>query len=316
MFKKKKAAEVEVIEEKNVLDTEAVYEAVGTLQEKKVGLQERASNIGGFVNEIEDSFAVVKEQSELILNTVDGFKDEFVKIYQLDESFHAASSKVEDVANEGVAEMKTLMDSTAELQQIFDEMQQTMNQFRESFAKIKEYTSGIVNIASQTNLLALNASIEAARAGEAGRGFAVVADEINQLSTGTKSLVEQINGAMAVVEEESEHLVKKFNNAQISITNNTDNVKKTEGFFGKFHGIASEITETAKETTNVVDSVNNKVENLKSELERSESYYESVNEGMNNLKTELNKNKEDTDAFDVKLESLVGIVEASKAENQ
>lgn len=313
MFKKKKSpVETEIVEEKEVLDVEAICKKVENLQGKEKGLKDRRGTIDALVTEIEDSFAVVKEQSELVLSTVDEFKGEFEKIYRLDDSFHAASDKVEAVADEGVAEMKNLMDSTSELQQIFDEMQQTMNQFRESFAKIKEYTSGIVNIASQTNLLALNASIEAARAGEAGRGFAVVADEINQLSTGTKSLVEQINGAMEVVEEESEHLVKKFNTAQVSITNNTDNVKKTEGFFGKFHVIATDITETAKESTTVVDSVNSRAENLKNELERNEAYFGSVSTGMSNLKDELQRNSEEAEEFAGELVELSTMVDVSK----
>ncbi len=312
MFGKKKIVEEVKVEEKNSLDMEALAKAVEVLNQNRGNLINNAIDTVNNVKTIEDAFAVVKEQSELILATVEGFKSDFEEIYKMDDSFNEVSNKMIKVADEGAAGMKNLMDSTSELQTTFDEMQQTMTQFRESFGKIKEYTSGIVNIASQTNLLALNASIEAARAGEAGRGFAVVADEINQLSTGTKSLVEQINGAMEVVEDESDHLVKKFNSAQTSISNNADNVKKTESFFDKFHDIATDITNAAKETTDVVDNVNGKVDDLENEMRRSETYYEAVNAGVDNMKAGLDENGKTAREFDAMFQDLFDVIEAGK----
>lgn len=310
--KKRKKEEPVVVEEKNTLDMEALLNATEFLQQRRGALKDNVISSAEEVNAIEEAFAVVKEQTSLIMETVESFREDFEGMYQIDGSFNKASENMVRVADEGVASMKVLMDSTSNLQNSFDEMQQTMTQFRESFAKIKEYTSGIVNIASQTNLLALNASIEAARAGEAGRGFAVVADEINQLSTGTKSLVEQINGAMEVVEEESEHLVKKFNSAQTSITNNSDNVKKTEEFFDKFHEIATEITETTLNTSQTVDVVNGKVDGLRAELDRSSSYIEAVDNGIAKIKDDLAKNSEVAMEFDEGFMELTGLLDASK----
>ena len=313
MFKKKNKVEVEVTREnKCAVDIEALSKAVVSVKVKADELVADENKEETGIDAIEVSLGAVKNQSEQILEMVDSFKDDFDKIYQMDDDFNAASDNMIAVANEGAAGMKNLMASTSELQDAFNAMQNTMQEFKESFDKIKEYTLGIVNIASQTNLLALNASIEAARAGEAGRGFAVVAGEINQLSTGTKDLVEQINGAMDVVAKETQNLVDNFNSAQESIASNAEKVKETEVYFDKFHDMAAGINSTAADSATVVDSVNEKVESLKLELSKNNDYCDEAEECVLKLKSMMEKNGVDIKALCDNFDKIIEMIEAAK----
>lgn len=76
----------------------------------------------------------------------------------------ATSGKHTEVSSK---DLDSLIDTTNNMAALSQEIEMTLQDFKNDFAMVKEETGTIEDISSQTNLLALNASIEAARAGEA-----------------------------------------------------------------------------------------------------------------------------------------------------
>lgn len=118
------------------------------------------------------------------------------------------ANNVNDVVNEGIAEINSLYEITDESTNAIKEIYQVIMDTNESSAKIGEASNVIENIAAQTNLLSLNASIEAARAGDAGRGFAVVAQEIGKLAEQSKVSANVINEIVSELQNLIQSAVK------------------------------------------------------------------------------------------------------------
>lgn len=81
---------------------------------------------------------------------------------------------------------------------------------RESLSRLEQVVrqsseaAGLIrDIQDQTKMLALNATIEASRAGELGKGFAVVAQEVKTLAGQTGMAVDQIEGHLAKMLDQS-----------------------------------------------------------------------------------------------------------------
>ena len=66
---------------------------------------------------------------------------------------------------------------------------------------INNYTGRLKTIANRQKILSLNASIEAARSGEAGVGFAVVAKSMQDLSSQSAVIYNDIETSVAEITE-------------------------------------------------------------------------------------------------------------------
>ncbi len=75
---------------------------------------------------------------------------------------------------------------------------------------INDNTSHLKAIAKKQNILSLNASIEAARSGEAGAGFAVVAKNMQDLSSQSAVIYNDIEKSVAEITERISSLVSLF----------------------------------------------------------------------------------------------------------
>ena len=161
--------------------------------------------------------------------------------------------------------------------------------------KIADLTKAISGIADQTNLLALNAAIEAARAGENGRGFAVVAEEVRKLAEQSSNTVQEIEQLVGQVINATENLSKGATNVLVFINdvvtpdygklvqtgNQYENDAKT--VFTLTEGFST----TAKQLTEVVNSVAVAISNVTQTISQGASGAEEVAAASGNVASEL-----------------------------
>ena len=89
-------------------------------------------------------------------------------------------------------------------------VQKGVEQSNELIQTINDNTSHLKAIAKKQNILSLNASIEAARSGEAGAGFAVVAKNMQDLSSQSAVIYNDIEKSVAEITERISSLVSFF----------------------------------------------------------------------------------------------------------
>lgn len=89
-------------------------------------------------------------------------------------------------------------------------VQKGVEQSNELIQTINDNTSHLKDIAKKQNILSLNASIEAARSGEAGAGFAVVAKNMQELSSQSAVIYNDIEKSVAEITERISSLVSFF----------------------------------------------------------------------------------------------------------
>lgn len=89
-------------------------------------------------------------------------------------------------------------------------VQQGVEESNELIQTINNNTSHLKAIAKKQNILSLNASIEAARSGEAGAGFAVVAKNMQDLSSQSAVIYNDIEKSVAEITERISSLAELF----------------------------------------------------------------------------------------------------------
>ena len=286
--REKKAQPVEVEKVEGVkLDFSEITSTLAALEEKK---QQLVANEGETIKEvikIEEAFEALKGSSVKVTEQILSFSQYFQPLETVCKEVAGVSTEIYDVAEGGHKKMEGLQESTYELNKTFGEIEGVLQDFESAFKEIKNYTSGIVNIASQTNLLALNASIEAARAGESGRGFAVVADEINNLAGETKKMVNQIDDAMAIVEEQAERLVQRFTTANSSVVENGASVKEATEYMVRFKGIAETLSDKSSNAKKVVGDVTSMTTKIQEDVKMEVCYYTEVRDRVVELKEKI-----------------------------
>ena len=145
---------------------------------------------------------------------------------QNSETAAKVSIKATQTAIEGGEIVNKTIDGMAEINNVVNNVADTIKKLEVSSNKIGEIVDLIDEIADQTNLLALNASIEAARAGEHGRGFAVVADEVQKLSERTTAATKNIAEMIKQIQLDSKGAIKSISLSLEKVENGREYAKQ------------------------------------------------------------------------------------------
>lgn len=237
------------------------------------GVQKMVDNLGGLVNQVQQSGIQVTSSATEIAATAKQQEATAAEQAATVNEIVATSTEISATSKELVRTMEevarvaeTTATAASHGQAGLDKMELTMHQVVEASASIASklevlnekasnintVVTTITKVADQTNLLSLNAAIEAEKAGEYGQGFAVVATEIRRLADQT-----------AVATWDIEQMVKEMQSAV------TAGVMSVEKF-----------SEEVRRSVAEVESVGTQLVQIIEQVQALTPRFESVHEGM------------------------------------
>ncbi len=293
MFKKKEVSHAVPLEtESGAALQESLYPISymsKCLKDTRKSLMQEDLNASNQINEIQDSFDTILEQSDRIIDSMDTIKDKFNNIVSVSSQIEGSVNDVLDATSQASDNVDSLQESSANVIQDFERVIQVLGNFQKSFDEIQETMSGIIGIANQTNMLSLNASIEAARAGEHGLGFAVVATEVSTLSSEIKKLVDTVNANMALLKQDAADLNASMETANKMLYHEQEQVSQTNVLFNNIKQSVNGVREVQKAIAGYVDDCNQAADLIQEDVESAKDNYVEVSVNINQLSSDITK---------------------------
>ena len=191
---------------------------------------------------------------------------------------HFESVLKENESNIGTmsTQILSIKDSAYATNEVFDGIQQQMEEIVEVVAQLK-------SIASSTNMLSLNASIEAARAGAAGAGFAVVAEKVQQLaidSNKCSNLVEQI---VTNMETQVDKTRKQMTESTENVDSSLASIEALESGFNELLTSFTSLYENIEEHDASVNDLSSSFDLIQTSVSTMADYSEKNQSSINDI---------------------------------
>ncbi|UAA39389.1 methyl-accepting chemotaxis protein [Paraneptunicella aestuarii] len=254
------------------------------------GLKQVCFSLNESANAISHGVSEQNKGTDMVSRSMESMVDMGKHISQSASNAASAASEAENSANKSIAFMQETIDTITHSSTQIKDTATVISKLDDDAKNVGTVLDVIKSIAEQTNLLALNAAIEAARAGEQGRGFAVVADEVRTLAARTQQSTEEIQQIIANVQTGAQNAVKAIEqgemNAQLSVKKVYDadrNLKSITSAIGQISTLNNQIADSIQEQSNVAQTINNNLRDLKEIAKVNQVHAESCQEDNETL---------------------------------
>ena len=276
IFRKNKneaAAETAVSYKADYTPIRHIAKSIKTYQHQLVEKEVKSLDALRFIRE---SFDEVLKEDQEIKEEMSRFGDVFISMSDSAQKYDDVRKQISDSVDMARDRMKSLEQSTMDLEEQFNEIENFYAVLQQSIISISENMSAITAIANQTNMLALNASIEAARAGEQGRGFAVVADQVKNLAQEIKVLVSNVEENLQSVDTGTKQLSEGINATKDALKVNLDKAEETAGVIEKINDAADGANDVQAQIRSISESAADELKVFTGELDHIEGQYSNV----------------------------------------